>query len=342
MSQVTWLAIEPLDTVMVRDGRSFDAGAASVATSTAPPPSTLGGVVRDAVGDDIDHCLIGPIVATAHGPVFPVPQDVVRDDDGEYRRLAVQETTSAWTWDLGERLSHALVGDGDPVSGFCDVEVLAHWLSNDDELIGGQPIASDWWDAHSGFQPWRNENRIGLALRPDGEFAGTAEPGLLYSMTHLRPADGARFLVGCVHDEPVTVVKDLVRLGGRGRQAAVTVTDPPELPRPPEEFPAGRVAVYLATPALLADVCWHAPDAALCAVALEGPQAIATASPREGLWRSRRLTWAVPAGTVFYLDFGDEEAARQWAHAHHGGLLPGQRQERLVTAGFGTCLIGRW
>ena len=181
-------------------------------------------------------------------------------------------------------------------------------------------------------------------MRRDGAYASTADPGMLYAMTHLRPADGTRLLVGCVDQSAVAVVKRLVHIGGRGRLAVVgEATDRQVLPDPPESFPGGRVAVYLATPALLEDVCWSAPDARLCAVALSGPHPIASASPRQDLWRTRVLSWAVPAGAVFYLDFhGDEARARQWAHEHHGGLLPGQRTLRLVAAGFGTCLTGRW
>jgi CRISPR-associated protein Cmr3 len=341
----TWLAVEPLDTVMVRDGRGFDAGAASVAVASMPSPSTLGGVVFQAVGDDISGHILGPIVETAaDGPVFPVPGDVVRDDDGALCRLNVRKRTSGERHDADHQLTHLLTGDGEQVPGFLDADGVAEWLRADGELTPGADITPVWWDEHVSSLPWHVESRIGLALRHDGEYAGTADAGMLYAMTHLRPAEGTRLLVGCVDQAAVTVVRDLVRIGGRGRLAAVRpATGQQVLPAAPESFPGGRVAVYLATPALLADVCWSPPGARLCAVALSGPYPVASASPRQDLWQTRLLTWAVPAGTVFYLDFhGDEDSAQQWAQEHHGGLLPGQRTLRLVTAGFGTCLTGRW
>lgn len=330
---------------MVRDGRGFDAGATSVAVASAPPPSTLGGVVFQAVGDDVGGHILGPIVATeTDGPVFPVPLDVVRDDDGELRRLTVRELASGEKHDANPQLTHVLIGDGDPVTGFLDTDGMAEWLHAGDELTPGADITPEWWDGHVSSLPWHEENRVGLALRRDGRYAGTADAGMLYAMTHLRPAEGTQLLVGCVDQTAVTVVKKLVHLGGRGRLAAVDVaTEQQVLPEPPDSFPGGRVAVYLATPALLEDVCWSPPGARLCGMALSGPHPIASASPRRGLWQTRLLTWAVPAGTVFYLDFhGDENNARWWAHEHHGGLLPGQRALRLVDAGFGTCLTGRW
>lgn len=341
---MTWLAIEPLDTVMVRDGRGFDAGTAATAVSTAPPPSTLGGAIRTAVGTDIDGYLVGPIVTTgADGPVFPTPQDIVRGDNDEIWRLAVRRTQLDELTDLGDAFSHVLVGEGDPVGGYLDADGLADWLRGDGECAPAGRVAAGWWQSRYARSPWHVENHIGLALRSDGTLAGTAEAGMLYSAAHLRPMEGMGFLVGCVAPSTVTVINDLVPLGGQGRLAQVREVDQPDLPGVPEDFPGGRVAVYLATPALLDDVRWHPPAAVLCAVALGGPQPLATASPREGLWRTRRLHWAVPAGTVYYLDFGDPEAAREWAHCHHGGLLPDQLANvRMVNAGFGTCLTGRW
>ena len=75
----TWLAVTPLDTIMVRDGRPFDAGAASSASSVPPAPNTLGGVVWAAIGRNVKHHIVGPVVDTARGLMFPAPQDVVRD-----------------------------------------------------------------------------------------------------------------------------------------------------------------------------------------------------------------------------------------------------------------------
>ncbi|MFC0438062.1 type III-B CRISPR module-associated Cmr3 family protein [Kutzneria buriramensis] len=343
MTRLHWLAVEPLDTVMVRDGRSFDAGAASVAVATTPPPSTLGGVIGEAVGSRRvgDH-LVGPLLATTdHGPLFPMPNDLVRTRDHHVTRVIVADPDG--TTDLPDTLPQVLTGNGAALGGFLDSEAMTAWLAADgDELAPGEVVTPEWWTAHGRHEPWRPEQRIGLAVRQDGPLAGTAEAGLLYAATHLRPRDGTRFLVGCATAEPVAVTKHLVPIGGRGRLAEVSAVDAPHLPAAPPHFPGGRVAVYLATPALLDDVCWRPEEAALRAIALTGPCPVATASPRDGVWQTRQLTWAVPAGTVYYLDFGSPVAAADWARRHHGGLLPRQREIPMTNAGFGTCLTGRW
>ncbi|MGH3842086.1 MAG: type III-B CRISPR module-associated Cmr3 family protein [Pseudonocardiaceae bacterium] len=336
----TWLAVTPLDTIMVRDGRPFDAGAASSAKSVPPAPNTLGGVVRAALGRDVTHHIVGPVVDTKQGPMFPAPQDVVRDGR-LVRRLAVRPRHPGAVSDLdggeGRKLSHHLVGKGDPVPDWISLPGLTGWLSG--AMAGGQEIRQPPLRPDPGWVP---ETRLGLARHWDGPLAGTAAPGLLYGMTQLRPREGTRFLVGCVDDEPVRIFQDLVALGGRGRLAEVTPAPGDVLPAAPEDFPGGRLAVYLATPALLEDRWWCPPQAQLSAVAVSGPQPLASASPRGDFFGSRLLAWAVPAGTVFYLTFDTAELAKNWSDRHHGGLLPDQAPRRIVSAGFGTCLTGRW
>ena len=152
-----------------------------------------------------------------------------------------------------------------------------------------------------------------------------------------------RFLVGCVDDKPVEIRDTLVPLGGRGRLAEVSDGVSGEvLPPAPDDFPGGRLAVYLATPALLTDRFWSPPEAELSAVAVARIQPVASASPRDDFFGSRLLAWAVPAGSVFYLTFPTSDEAKRWATAYHGELLPNQSSLPIVTAGFGTCLTGRW
>lgn len=350
---LTWLAVTPLDTIMVRDGRPFDAGATGTARSVAPLPSTLGGAVRTAVGRDIhlpgpggldDGHLVGPVVDTALGPMFPVPADVVRDDR-ILRRLAMRPRRTGSASDLDDRLrlDHAPVGDGDPLREWISGGDLAAWLRADARAAPGEQV-----DISVHRDPaWVPENRLGLARRWRGPLAGTASPGMLYAMTQLRPREGTRLLVGCADADRVAVREEVVPLGGRGRLAHVDVLDgPTPLPDPPDGFPGGRLVVYLATPALVDLTTWQAPSGArLCAVLTGGPEPVATASPRAGFAESRSLVWAVPAGSVLYLQFDGADgaaAAAHWSKAHHGRLLPGQLDVRMVSAGFGTCLTGRW
>jgi CRISPR-associated protein Cmr3 len=349
-SVTTWLSVRPMDTIMVRDGRRFDAGAGAVATGTPPPPSTLGGVVHKAVGGPVRR-IVGSVVETrTHGVVFPAPADLACDED-VVCRLSVRPKTADEQSDLDERFDteHRLSGRGDSHPGWITRDGLSAWLHSTSAVQPGQDLRADWCAGHlTTDQPWEVEQRIGLARQRGGAHADTAEPGMLYSMTQLRPHEGTRFLIGCENPDAVTVTDDLVPLGGRGRLAEVRVDEDGRDPRPaaPDDFPEGRLTVYLATPALLADPLWHPPSATLRAVAMGGPHPIAAASVR---YRSSHLLWAVPAGTVFFLDFGSSAAAEAWSVDHHGSLLAHQRelpvragQPQLVTAGFGSCLTGRW
>ena len=343
---ITWLSVEPLDTIMIRDGRSFVAGDTNRAQARIPAPCTLGGAVGKALGRRVEGRLLGPVVTVGDVPRFPAPADIVHHDDPDLgpstRRLAAVEREDGEVSDLDDRmrLSHALVGEGDPVGGWITSAGMSDWLGHR-TIQAGRELDRDA-RRYLVADPWTTESRVGLARIWDGPLRGSAAPSLLYSADHLRPAEDVRFLVGCPDDGAVHVVNDSVPFGGQGRHAHVRVdTDADPFPDLPARFPGGRVAVYLATPALFDDVLWVpvGTSATLCALAMTGPVPIATAS-RLGGWR-RRLRWAVPAGSVYYLRFATADDAGEWAGAQRYGLLP-QTEDDMVTAGFGTCLIGSW
>ena len=96
-----WVFLRPRDTVIVRDGRSFDAGSegGTDARTVAPWPSTVAGALSTAftvpgperAGDDgppvpEPQAVRGPVLAReCHGTweaYFPVPADLVVPDDG--------------------------------------------------------------------------------------------------------------------------------------------------------------------------------------------------------------------------------------------------------------------
>ena len=177
-----------------------------------------------------------------------------------------------------------------------------------------------------------------------------------------------------------TPVARIVRLGGEGRQARVRVlpdatVDPPAgqagpssavgtgvavgdgtsggrspalaVPDRPDGFPGGQVLLYLATPAVFPDGWLPAgiDGADLVAACTAGPEAVAGWAPDPdgppGGGRPRPVRWAVGAGSVYFLRFGDEDAARVFARRFHGRCLP-QAQDWLRTVGFGMCLVGVW
>jgi hypothetical protein len=104
VTRSVWLAFTPQDTVLVRDGRSFDATSDAAAQAVWPGPSTLGGAVKAAFNGAEPGEIRGPVLAqrTAHGwqPHFPVPSDMVTASATEAMRLSPR--TLPVETDLGE------------------------------------------------------------------------------------------------------------------------------------------------------------------------------------------------------------------------------------------------
>jgi CRISPR type III-B/RAMP module-associated protein Cmr3 len=347
-----WLAFVPRDTVVVRDGRSFDAGAAEAsshrAQSVAPWPSTLAGATATALNLDDIPSTVEP--AAVRGPVlgrrdpagrggewatyFPIPADVQATALGRPQDRAVSRlVVSSWA----ERVvAHDLVNGPErllvpragaehhePLTGLIAGQTLSRYLA-------GSPLPVTVEGLHVLEEsPLRPELRVGLAR--DGR---VVKDGFLYAMTHLRPQDGWALLAECA--DSVTSAgltpQGPVPLGGRARLADVETASGVQWPQPPERFPEGRVLVYVATPGVWPQG-WRPPlppGARLVAAATPGPVPVPTASPRVARERGRRLLdtvtlrWAVPAGAVYLLAFdGDrpEDTAADWARRVHGRAL---------------------
>ncbi|GAB3105823.1 type III-B CRISPR module-associated protein Cmr3 [Streptomyces calidiresistens] len=359
-----WLAFTPQDTLLVRDGRSFDAGTDTQARAVWPGPSTLGGAVKAAFDGAEPGVLRGPVLAhrSSDGwvPYFPVPADVVTTATGGVTRLAPRALPVETDLDDGpagglEWLTADTAGEaGKRATGWMSAPALTSYLA------GGRP-----WEESPEATPWRleedpavSEPRVGLARTPDR----TARTGFLYRTAHLRLREGWAFLMECLPPEGWDrEPRPVVALGGYGRRARVERVEGVEWPRSPvspaggKGFPAGRVALYLATPAV-----WPSgwlpglpPGARLVAAATGEPEPVATASPSADrrAWReSRRLLWAVPAGSVYLLEFADAGAASRFALGGddgenggvHGTAYGREPEDRLRTTGFGVVLTGVW
>lgn len=351
---LSWLALVPRDTVFVRDGRSFDAAADAAASTVRPGPSTIAGAVGAAFGagpgaprEALPAEVRGPVLARRAGqswePFFPVPADVVQE--AEARRpftFRLRPAFSAALTDLGRDELRWLVpppggGTVRPLSGWVPGDWLAGYLRGEvPDRDRGTPLADLQLS-----DPLHSEQRIGLARTPGRE----ARAGYLYQATHLRPREGWGFLAGYLArpgwDQ---VAQGPVQLGGRGRMADVEPATTAGWPAPPEGFPRGRVLVYLATPGLWPGG-WEIPlpdGAALVAAATGEPEPVATITPGPGWAASRTLRWAVPAGSVYLLEFSGEQQAAQWAARVHGTAWGRAEDDRLRTAGFGVVLTGVW
>ncbi|GAA1071557.1 MAG TPA: type III-B CRISPR module-associated protein Cmr3 [Thermobifida alba] len=359
-----WVAFTPRDAVQVRDGRTFGVGDA--AQTRRPQPSTIAGAVGAAYRGRVRE-VRGPVPVFRVVPsrrwqaVFPLPADIVPTDETESRwlRLTPSEDSPVGT-DLDPDGVLRLLDTGHPVKGaardcWLDASDLERYLHLDEFTAEEMaPIPG----------PYVSELRTGIARE-----GRTVRDSHLYSSGYLRLRETPRtewaLAAQCLLFPHQAEPSGPVRFGGEARLADVSLLDPgPEWPAAPEGYPGGRVLLYLATPGIWrrrdgdgsVRTSWRPPlppGAELCAAALTGPEPISTASPVEGTGRieGARLRWAVPAGTVYLIQFtgaDPEAAAAAWAGRVHGRALPAAIDDKdtegalLSTAGFGIALTGRW
>ena len=363
MSSSAWLAFTPRDTVFVRDGRSFDAAADASAETVLPGPTTMAGAVGAAFGITLSRAELkaaltgggsgksvteevrGPVLARRDGdswqPYFPVPADLVKTKDQSelyVYRLTPREQPEET--DLGTRRwlmpPDGTEDDIEPVRGWIPGHVLADYLADAVPETDGTPLA----DLAVEADPFRPEARVGLA-RDDRR----VRAGYLYQAAHLRFEEDWGFLAEyAVADGWDLRAKPHVPFGGKGRLADV---GPAAVGWPAPGGSGKKVLVYLATPAVWAGG-WELPvpdGATLVAAATGGPQPAASLTPGPEWDQTRELRWAVPAGSVYLLEFGDTETAARWAATWHGKALDRavpERPDLLRTAGYGVVLTGVW
>lgn len=360
MTARSWLVLHPRDTVLVRDGRSFDAPADQAALTVRPWPTTIGGAVRAAFGDD-PRLVRGPALGrripsydetgdpSDPGPgwelYFPVPADIVADAEADVPyafRLSAEDSDAQtdlvspdpedWRWLVPPQGAGPVEG----VPGWLPAGLLSRYLAGDLPPAAGIPVTDLMLE-----DPLRPETRVGLARQPDRR----VRSGFLYQATHLRPEENWAFLAECAFPPKWDrVASGPVPLGGRGRLADVEAAPGVAWPDRPAEFEGGRLLAYLATPALWPEG-WRIPvppRARLVAAAVGEPEPVATTSPRLGWEQNRVLRWAVPAGSVYLLQFDSGAAAADWAARYHGCAYGRDETDPLLTVGFGVILTGVW
>lgn len=377
-----WWALVPRDTVLVRDGRTFEAGGGRRNTDRAHPvmpwPSTVAGAVGAALSSatPIEPQLVrGPVLAQRGTrswlPHFSTPADVViraatqPGPRAVATRLNLREADQTRT-DLGGEVSGLLLpADGhsvEPAGGLLSRDGLGRYLGGDPPPHQGLHL---WGWKPPADTPLVGEPRIGLARE-----GRTARSGFLYASTHLRPKDGWGFLVECVDSSDSAGVAPALfaPLGARARLADLEPASDVAWPERPDDFPDGHLLLYVATPALWPNG-WRPPlppAAKVVAAAVLDPVVVATASPRQAatirqpVRATAALRWAVPPGSVYWLrfevdpdaaDLDPAERAKVWADTVHGTALgPALNSgpqasgavDRTQTAGFGVVLTGRW
>ncbi|MBE3001109.1 hypothetical protein IDM40_20780 [Nocardiopsis sp. HNM0947] len=375
-----WMALIPHDAVHVRDGRTFAAGAGGAARTRQPWPSTVAGAVgaavRDAGGSEEPRTLRGPLLALKVGTRpwalhFPVPADLVPDkkDSRRWHRLRPEEPSAARTdldsselklqWMLS---THAGEPSADRWWGQAALKKYLHGEAHEDRDLTGAP------------QPLVTELRTGIAIQERRVLHSHMYATEFLRLGETDPSRNAQrqwafVTLGEFRPGSTPPTSSSVRFGGAGRIADLQTCDVDparSIPERPERFPDGRILVYLATPGIWRSQdetgAWRntwrpqLPDGAeLVSAAVNGPQHVARSGvDRRGELEYSWLQWAVPAGSVYLLQFSGatpearEHAAKTWAARAHGRAWGEDTSNddadgrRLATAGFGLILTGTW
>ena len=274
-SVVSQYRISALDTWFFRESRPMETiGGTELASVFPPPPRTLLGALRTAVGDatgihwptefhpesdlarwighgdDLGPLMLEGVWLSLDGkPLYPAPpfllykeeKDGEKDRNIQHQRLVIGNSVRTH---LG-RVHLPALPKG--MQGFKPYDNA--WLTESGwkKLLLGQqlPLPDEVKQAKDLF---REEPRLGIA-RDNGR--RTAIDGALYQTRHLRPLAGLSLNIALRHAPGMPTPTPLARLGGEGRMAHIdVVADKVKLPGAPK--PQGKakgLILILASPA---------------------------------------------------------------------------------------------
>lgn len=382
------VGLRPLEAVLFRDARSFDADGQGVARSMHPEPATIFGAVRTAAlrvaCEDVDAYSRGKRCAQCGGSescravqlAGPPGSQGAPDHGGELRLLGTCLTTDHG--DAETRLwfpapghltpSRSGLGAGlrgpRPVAGRWDLPLpeapaviaedadaqLPAWV----DPVELSALLSGRLPSGLGSEPWSladtetipaehrlvvRDDRVGLARRD-----GTAMEGYLYRAQFSRYRVGislAAIVDYATADGAAQPSYDrTVGLGGKGRAATVESRRlghwPPEALAGPRAQ-AGRFCVAIMTPAYFGDG-WRPslPRGARLASAVV-PPAVTGKGWDLARRRSRPARWLCPAGSVWWIDADDDDAAAEIVGWHGRPIC-----EDRPHAGYGLAFVSEW
>ncbi len=372
------LLIEPLDVMLFRDGRAYNAGEDHVASSVFPPPaSVIQGVLRtsylvqndvdltkyangsetstnEAIGnpgdEEVPFRIRGPFVARLNGDncelLFPWPADLAVINS------SAECVFASPTKKFGDKptcsLPEGLLPIVYPEDVFGDSKFALSSTSLTEYLLRSKvPV-------EAGIERGvvvKSDPRVGLGLRSGVK---TAQEGLLYSVSFssLSPKHG---IVVEIEDLSLNT-SGLIRIGGEGRAAAysqrdwATSAEPEGIREKVKE--SGKFTLYFATPALFQTKqglwSWKPDDWTIaglpCNAKLVG---FACAGYSDyGGWNlvakyPRPTKRCVNAGSVYFFDCGgklEESEINKLFEQRWFQAMPGKYQN----LGIGITLIGAW
>ena len=293
MSNITTLRLTAFDTLFFRESRPFESiGGSELASVFPPPPRTVLGAIRAAIGDamaegvnwqtfkikdspenqavrdvigygdnlgqlSLNGIWLSRLKDGKHERLYPVPLYLLRKQEGEaaaeFERLRIGKPTCTH---LGNVRLPALP---DKKYGFKPLE--NHWVTASGLakiLAGESALVEDELISNKGL--FERETRLGIAR--DNE-TRIVQEGLLYQSSHIRPKVELSLEVELTDLPDAVLNQQVLRLGAEGRMAGLKVVETleksglPTAPTPTNKT-KGLIITFL-TPARFADDSWVLP-----------------------------------------------------------------------------------
>lgn len=335
------IIIEPNDVLLFRELKPFTAGLDNVVKSILPLPQTVAGAIRsrilveqnfsneakEYVGYGMEEPpekglnVLGTFIWDGE-ELLPTPMDVAAEDS----KITIVKPKSVFGVDF-------FYPSAKPVGGFLPLRTLMKFLCGEIEPESVAEIAKET------SKKLVREVRVGIKLL---EYR-VVEEGMLYSVEFLRIPGISVW----VEDLKLLPEMGLLKLGGEGRFARFVVerNDQTEVLRDSWEKVKdsldGKMKLYAATPLLLGNSELYSWDVGeeLKKLGLKVGKVIPLIGKpiNVGGWdmandRPRGVRYAVPAGSVYFVEFDGELSIDK----------PYLRLGKLTRLGYGLCFVGVW
>lgn len=354
---MSWWTLDPLDPLMVRDGRPFSTESGGARSLGFPPPSVVAGAIRTRVGFAArapgQHAfalkpenaqqieVAGPLLASEKNGQLSLqivaPRDAVLYE-GDAQSWPRYRLAPGAPWSDG---AHSDLGGARPLLPLVELPVAkpakdapAFWSEAAVRAWMSAPPAADRLARADGAKALEHERRVHLSIDPRSL---TGEDGKLFSTDGLRLTDpeGNRRVFLVRADAPLAA--GLLPVGGERRLSRIETArfQPWEAPKLTGDF----ARVLLLTPAIFSAGAMPSAifGAPVLAAATGRAEAISGWDLENG--RPKRVRRASAAGTVLWVTLPSDPAARAaWVEQVHWRCISDLEQDRRD--GFGLAIVG--
>lgn len=284
-------------------------------------------------------------------PVFPLPADLsCSQDDPVARYLHPADRRDGAVTSSYPLPRLPILRQGKPAK-----PQTGRWLTATgfQDYLAGRPISADAMTETKHL--WKTDPRLGIAL--DGT-KRTAAKGQIYTVDAVAMRAGAGFCVAVDGADGLLPEEGLLRFGGDGRGAEISLCAP-VLPEPPwtEIERTGRFRLILASPGMFGsgwrpdsvdeDLVLRLPGTSARMVAAAVPRAQVVSGWDIANWKPKPAERVAPAGAVYWfegLDGGLDGLGRLAGEGFWAARPPvaSHRQRQRQAEGFNRVFVAAW